>query len=272
LPRAVETQTNRLPAADIKMAYGGQPWGDTTMRFMLIMRPGEKAETGALPDTAIIAAMMKYNQELHAAGLLRALEGLHPSSKGARALFRGGKPVVTSGPLTGAKDLVGGFWLIRVPQRKGTMTQPGWASGRLFPSGHRARVRPDSPSRLGFGANQRSEGMHELSVAADLLDLVLKTARENGATTVLTARIRIGAGSCLNPESLAFGFEALAAGTSASGCQLEIEHLAAPVSCTACGWAGERMDVAELECPDCHTSPLRITGGRELTVDSITVE
>ena len=114
--------------------------------------------------------------------------------------------------------------------------------------------------------------MHELSVAADLLDLVLKTARENDATTVVTARIRIGAGSCLNPDSLAFGFEALAAGTPASGCRLEIEHLPAPVACPACGWEGERLDVAELICPQCQGHPLRITVVRELTVDTITVE
>jgi hydrogenase nickel incorporation protein HypA/HybF len=114
--------------------------------------------------------------------------------------------------------------------------------------------------------------MHELAVAADLLDVVLKTARENGATTVVTARLRIGAGSCLNPDSLAFGFEALATGTPASGCRLEIEHLPAPVTCPACGWNGERLDVAELVCPQCEGHPLRITGGRELTVDTITVE
>jgi hydrogenase nickel incorporation protein HypA/HybF len=114
--------------------------------------------------------------------------------------------------------------------------------------------------------------VHELSVAADLLDLVLKTARENGATQVITARIRIGAGSCLNPDSLVFGFEALAAGTLASACRLEVERLPAPVACTSCGWAGERLDVAELVCPQCGGNPLRITGGRDLTVDTITVE
>jgi hydrogenase nickel incorporation protein HypA/HybF len=114
--------------------------------------------------------------------------------------------------------------------------------------------------------------MHELSVASELLDLVLRTARENGAAKVVTARVRIGAGSCLNPESLVFGFEALAAGTPATDCRLEIDHLPAPVACPACGWEGERLDVAELVCPRCQGFPLRITGGRELTVDTITVE
>jgi hydrogenase nickel incorporation protein HypA/HybF len=114
--------------------------------------------------------------------------------------------------------------------------------------------------------------VHELAIAESILDLVLRTARANGATTVVTARIRIGAGSCLNPDSLAFGFEALATGTPAAGCQLDIESMPAPVTCTSCGWTGERMDVTELECPRCQTNPLRITGGRELTVETITVE
>jgi hydrogenase nickel incorporation protein HypA/HybF len=119
---------------------------------------------------------------------------------------------------------------------------------------------------------QQSSDVHELTVAQSLLDLVLKTARDNAATTVVTARIRIGAGSCLNPDSLAFGFEALAAGTPAAGCRLEIEPFPAPVTCTACRWEGERLDMAELVCPRCQASPLRITGGRELTVGTITVE
>ena len=96
-------------------------------------------------------------------------------------------------------------------------------------------------------------------MAAGLLDVVLKTARENGPTTLVTARIRIGAGSCLNPDSLAFGFEALAAGTPASGCGLEIEHLPTPMTCPTCGWEGERLDIAELVCPHCEPHPLRNT-------------
>lgn len=114
--------------------------------------------------------------------------------------------------------------------------------------------------------------MHELSVASQLLDLVLQTAQDNGAARVVAAHIRVGAGSCLNPESLAFGFEALATGTLAAGCQVQIEHLPAPAVCPACGWEGERLDLADLVCPTCQGFPLRITGGRELTVDTITVE
>jgi hypothetical protein len=99
--------------------------GDTTMRFMMIMFPGEMAETGILPDAKLFAAMMKYNEDLQKAGVLLALEGLHPSAKGARVSFRGGRPEVTAGPFSGARDLVGGFWLIQVDSKEEAIA---WAS------------------------------------------------------------------------------------------------------------------------------------------------
>lgn len=95
------------------------------MRFMMIVLPGEKAEAGILPDPSLFAAMMKYNEDLQKAGVLLALEGLQPSSKGARISFRGGKPVVTAGPFANAKDLVGGFWLIQVASLEEAIA---WAS------------------------------------------------------------------------------------------------------------------------------------------------
>ncbi|HEY8038435.1 MAG TPA: YciI family protein [Polyangiaceae bacterium] len=88
------------------------------MRFMLLMYPGAKAETGALPDPKAIAGMMKFNEELQKAGVLLALDGLQPSAKGARVRFPGGKPVVSDGPFTESKELVGGYWLIQVKSRE----------------------------------------------------------------------------------------------------------------------------------------------------------
>jgi len=63
------------------------------MRFMMLMIPKgyEKAEAGALPDAKLVAAMTKYNEALTKAGVLLALDGLHPSPKGARIKFSGGK-------------------------------------------------------------------------------------------------------------------------------------------------------------------------------------
>jgi hypothetical protein len=85
---------------------------------MMLMYPGAKAESGAMPDEKAIAAMMKYNEELTRAGVLLALDGLHPSAKGASIGFKKGKPVVTDGPFTEAKEIVGGYWMIQVKSKE----------------------------------------------------------------------------------------------------------------------------------------------------------
>jgi hypothetical protein len=78
---------------------------------MVLMLPGsDRYEAGALPDEKLIAAMMKYNEELAKAGVLLALDGLHPSSKGARIRFSGGKRTVTDGPFAEAREVIGGYW------------------------------------------------------------------------------------------------------------------------------------------------------------------
>ncbi len=88
------------------------------MRFMMLMYPGAKAETRALPDEKAIAAMTKYNEELTKAGVLLGLDGLQPSAKGARVTFSGGKPTVVDGPFTEAKELLGGYWMIQVKSKE----------------------------------------------------------------------------------------------------------------------------------------------------------
>lgn len=89
------------------------------MRFMMLMIPGgyKKAEPGTMPDAKAVEAMMQYNRELGDAGVLLALDGLHPPSMGARVSFRDGKPTVTDGPFTETKEVLGGYWIIDVPSR-----------------------------------------------------------------------------------------------------------------------------------------------------------
>lgn len=89
------------------------------MRFMVMMIPGRRQhyEGGAMPDGKLVAAMMKFNEELSKAGVLLALDGLHPSSKGARVRFSGGQRTVTDGPFTEAKELVGGYWMWQVKSK-----------------------------------------------------------------------------------------------------------------------------------------------------------
>jgi len=81
------------------------------MRFMVIVKADKNSEGGALPDEKILSEMGKYNEELAKAGVMLAMEGLHPSKKGARVRFSGSKQTVIDGPFTEAKELVAGFWL-----------------------------------------------------------------------------------------------------------------------------------------------------------------
>jgi hypothetical protein len=71
-----------------------------------------------MPDAKGVAAMMKYNEQLQKAGVLLALDGLHPPSTGARVSFSGGKPTVTDGPFAEAKEVIGGYWMIQVKSRE----------------------------------------------------------------------------------------------------------------------------------------------------------
>jgi hypothetical protein len=97
------------------------------MRFMMIMFPKgyENAKPGTLPDLKAIEVMRKYNEQLQKAGVLLALDGLHPPSMGARVTFKSGKSKVTDGPFTEAKEVVGGYWMIQVKSREEALE---WAS------------------------------------------------------------------------------------------------------------------------------------------------
>jgi hypothetical protein len=90
------------------------------MRFMMLMIPKgyESAAPGAMPDAKAVSAMMKYNESLQKAGVLLALDGLHPPSMGVRVTFPGGKPRVTDGPFAEAKEVLGGYWMIQVKSKE----------------------------------------------------------------------------------------------------------------------------------------------------------
>jgi hypothetical protein len=87
---------------------------------MMLMIPlgYESAPPDVQLDPERVSAMMKYNQALKDAGVLITLDGLHPPSTGARVSFASGKPVVTDGPFTEAKEVLGGYWMIDVRSRE----------------------------------------------------------------------------------------------------------------------------------------------------------
>jgi hypothetical protein len=90
------------------------------MRFMMLMIPKgyESAKPGTMPEAKAVETMMKYNKSLQKAGVLLAVDGLHPPSMGARVSFAGGKPTVTDGPFSEAKEVLGGYWMIQVKSRE----------------------------------------------------------------------------------------------------------------------------------------------------------
>ena len=84
------------------------------MRVMVIVKSTKNTEAGVLPKEQDLAAMGKFNEELVKAGVMLAGEGLHPSSKGKRVVFKDGSRRVVDGPFSETKELIAGFWLWQV--------------------------------------------------------------------------------------------------------------------------------------------------------------
>jgi len=84
------------------------------MRVMVIVKATANSEAGVMPKQELLVAMGAYNEELVKAGLMQAGEGLHPSSKGKRLVWSGGKKSVVDGPFAETKELIAGFWIWNV--------------------------------------------------------------------------------------------------------------------------------------------------------------
>ena len=81
---------------------------------MVIVKATRNSETGVMPSEKLLAEMGKFNEELVKAGVMLAGEGLHPSSRGKRVVFSGGKKIVVDGPFAETKELIAGYWLWQV--------------------------------------------------------------------------------------------------------------------------------------------------------------
>ncbi len=91
-----------------------QTKGASAMRIMVIVKATRGTEAGGMPSERLLADMGKFNEELLKAGVMVAGEGLHPSSRGKRVIFSGGKKTVVDGPFAETKELIAGFWLWQV--------------------------------------------------------------------------------------------------------------------------------------------------------------
>lgn len=111
---------------------------------MVIVKADAEFEGGTMPTEKMLADMGKFNEELVNAGVMLEGEGLHPSSKGKRVKFSGGKRIVTDGPFAETKELVGGFWIWKV---KSIDEAVEWAKRIPFgpdnnPNGAEVEIRP----------------------------------------------------------------------------------------------------------------------------------
>jgi hypothetical protein len=84
------------------------------MKVMVIVKATKNSEAGVMPTEKLLTEMGKYNEELVRAGVMLAGDGLHPSAKGKRIRFSGGRRSVIDGPFTETKELVAGYWIWQV--------------------------------------------------------------------------------------------------------------------------------------------------------------
>ena len=108
------------------------------MRVIVMVKANTDSEAGIMPTEKILTEMGKYNEELVKAGVMLAAEGLHPTSKGKRIKFSGGKQTVIDGPFTETKELIAGFWLWQVRSMEEAVE---WLKRSPFDGGAEVEIR-----------------------------------------------------------------------------------------------------------------------------------
>ena len=108
------------------------------MRFMVIVKANKDSEAGVMPTEAMLASMAKYNEELVKAGVMLAGDGLHPTSKGVRIRFDGGKRTVTDGPFAETKELIAGYWMWQCKSKAEAIE---WLKRAPFEKGEEIEIR-----------------------------------------------------------------------------------------------------------------------------------
>jgi hypothetical protein len=108
------------------------------MRFMVIVKANKDSEAGVMPTEAMLASMAKYNEELVKAGVMLAGDGLHPTSKGVRVRFDGGKRTVIDGPFAETKELIAGYWMWQCKSKAEAIE---WLKRAPFEKGEEVEIR-----------------------------------------------------------------------------------------------------------------------------------
>ena len=109
------------------------------MRVMVIVRANKQSEAGVMPSEKQLRDMGNFNQQLVDAGIVLAMDGLKPSSKGKRIRFSAEKPTVIDGPFAETKELVAGFWVLQVKDMNEAVE---WLRKAPFDPGDEIEIRP----------------------------------------------------------------------------------------------------------------------------------
>ncbi|MFN8526326.1 MAG: YciI family protein [Chloroflexota bacterium] len=108
------------------------------MKVMVFVKANAASEAGELPSSELIEEMMKFNEQLHAAGVMVAGEGLHPSMNGKRVRFTGAGRTVIDGPFSETKELIAGFWIWEVKSMEEAVE---WLKRAPFKDGEEVELR-----------------------------------------------------------------------------------------------------------------------------------
>ncbi|MCU4177940.1 YciI family protein [Bosea sp. BH3] len=109
------------------------------MRVMVLVKASKDSEAGVMPSTDMLTKMGAYNEELVKAGVMLAMDGLHPSSKGLRMRFQGSQRTLTDGPFAETKELLAGFWIWQVRSFDEAVE---WLKRAPFDGGTEIELRP----------------------------------------------------------------------------------------------------------------------------------
>ena len=133
------------------------------MRFMILVKASKESEAGVMPSQELLTAMADYHEQLAKAGVLLDANGLHPSSKGWRIRYSGGKRTVIDGPFTETKELLAGYTIIQARSPEEALE---WARRMPSPHDEDGEIEVRQLFELeDFGPSEAIERFRELGVA-----------------------------------------------------------------------------------------------------------
>jgi hypothetical protein len=106
---------------------------------MVLVKASKESEAGQLPNEQILRDMGNYNEQLVKAGVIQAMDGLHPTSRAKRVRFAGPRRTVIDGPFAETKELLAGYWVWKVKDMNEAVE---WLKKAPFDGGTEVEIRP----------------------------------------------------------------------------------------------------------------------------------